>query len=91
MSSAEIFRRKIITYIEENKDPLIKAAFYSDEEVMNIMRSLTERWERSGFQGVPLDYATYEELKILAEKAEYYKDAPRETFLRKIFREEFSD
>ncbi|MGC9148142.1 MAG: hypothetical protein ACP5GI_01670 [Sulfolobales archaeon] len=86
MSSEEL-KRKIITYIEENKDPLIKAAFYSDEKVSTIMSRLLSEWERSGYKGSPIDYATYEELKTLAEKAEYYRDAPRELYLRKILRE----
>ncbi|MGC9009515.1 MAG: hypothetical protein ACP5I7_02740 [Sulfolobales archaeon] len=85
--SYEELKRKIITYIDENKDPLIKAAFYSDEKVSAIMSRLLSEWEKAGYRGSPIDYATYEELKILAEKAEYYRDAPRELYLRKILRE----
>jgi len=85
--SLDELRRKIIAYIEENKDPLIKAAFYSDEKVSAIMNRLIEEWERSGRRGAPIDYATYEELKILAEKAEYYRDAPRDLYLRRMLRE----
>lgn len=87
MSSLEELKRIIIVSIEENKDPLIKAAFYSDKDVREIVDRLLERWERAGFRGAPLDYATYEELKILASKAEFYRDAPRELYLRRLISE----
>ncbi len=45
-------------------------AFYSDREVVAIMDGVYARWEESGRIGEPLDYATDEELEILARKAE---------------------
>jgi len=45
-------------------------AFYSDREVVTIMDEVYSRWEESGRIGEPLDYATDEELEVLAKKAE---------------------
>lgn len=86
MGSEEL-KRKIISIIEENKDPIVKAAFYSDEKVSEIMRRLLSEWEKSGYKGSPIDYATIDELRVLADKAEFYRDAPRELYLRKLLRE----
>ncbi|MEL9929504.1 MAG: hypothetical protein QXJ51_05100 [Sulfolobales archaeon] len=87
MSSIEDLKKIIINSIEENKDPLVKAAYYSDKDVSSIVSRLIDRWEKSGYRGVPLDYATYEELRILASKAEFYRDAPREAYLRRLISE----
>ncbi|MEN3000070.1 MAG: hypothetical protein ABDH61_05810 [Acidilobaceae archaeon] len=49
----------------------MKAAFYSDPEVSRILEELTRRWEKEG-RGIPLDYATEEELEELYRRAMRY-------------------
>ena len=56
--------------MELSADPWRKMAFYSDREVVAIMDEVYARWEESGRIGEPLDYATDEELEVLAKKAE---------------------
>ncbi len=70
--SAEELKAKIISLIDENTFQWRKAAFYSDPMVSEIMMRLYERWESSGRDGRPVDYASLEELEVLAEKAEKY-------------------
>jgi hypothetical protein len=86
-----IARRKslvesIIANIEDNKNSWVKALFYSDKEVSRIMERLVSEWIKNNMAGEPLDYASIEELEILAEKAEQYRDAPQEAFLRTMLR-----
>ena len=64
-------KQLILKYIEENKSPWVKAAFYSDPDVSRLLEELTKRWEREG-RGMPLDYATEEELEELYNKAMKY-------------------
>ncbi|MCX8195779.1 MAG: hypothetical protein N3F67_01675 [Acidilobaceae archaeon] len=61
----------ILKAIEDNRSPWVKAAFYSDPDVSRILEELTKRWEREG-RGIPLDYATEEELEELYRKAASY-------------------
>jgi len=72
-------RRKLIEeierWIEGNPNPYAKAAFYGDDEVAKIVEDLYRRWEANGFKGMPLDYATIDELRILAAKACEYRNA----------------
>ncbi len=86
--SAEEYRRVIMELIEEHNDPWVKAAFYGDPKVAKIVEELYKRWEKAGFKGVALDYATLEELKLLASKAQRYgrmgsSDAMRSALGRK--------
>jgi len=76
----------IISNIEENKNSWVKALFYSDQDVSRIMERLISEWSRNNMRGEPLEYATLEELKVLAEKAERYRDAPQEAFLRTMLK-----
>ncbi|MCD6323712.1 MAG: hypothetical protein J7L55_01205 [Desulfurococcales archaeon] len=61
--------KEIINRVEESQDEWRKAAFYSDEAVTQLLEELYKRWEGSGMAGIPLDYATDEELSILYDKA----------------------
>ncbi len=75
MPKAEDLKRKIIVLIDENRNVWAKQAFYSDPEVASILDNIYERWEKEGRKGIPIDYATYDELLILAGKAERYRNA----------------
>lgn len=77
--AAEELKAKIISLIDENTFQWRKAAFYSDPTVSEIMVRLYERWEKSGREGRPIDYASLEELEVLAEKAEKYAFMDDET------------
>ncbi|MEM1873773.1 MAG: hypothetical protein QXS85_00340 [Acidilobaceae archaeon] len=68
----ESVKRALIAMIDENPDVEVKARFYSDEVVSSIMNSLYEKWEASGGQGIPLDYASDEELRVLYDRARRY-------------------
>ena len=59
----------IMSLIENSTDGWRKAAFYSDEDVNRLLNELYSRWESSKGLGMPLDYATEEELIFLHEKA----------------------
>lgn len=76
----------IIKNIEENQNSWAKAAFYSDEDVSKIMERLINEWERNNQEGIPMDYATEEELEVLAEKSEEYKHYTQETFVRTMMK-----
>ena len=79
MAVEEEERKKLILeierWIEKNPNPYAKAAFYGDDEVVEIVERLYRRWCDNGFKGTPLDYATIEELRILASKAYEYRNA----------------
>ncbi len=72
-------RRRLIEeierWVEGNPNPYAKAAFYGDKEVFKILNELYKRWEEAGCKGTPLDYATIEELRVLAMKAQQYRNA----------------
>ena len=59
----------IMTLIDESVDEWRKAAFYADEEVSQLLDDLYVRWEREGRSGIPLDYASNEEIAFLYRKA----------------------
>ncbi|GEM_PF-1613679 len=61
--------QEIVELIDECGDYWRKAAFYSDPDVSALLDSLYERWESSNMQGIPLDYATDEEVDFLYRKA----------------------
>lgn len=76
---AERIKRELITLIDENREPIYKAVFYSKPEVQSIMNRIMEVWERSGRQGIPIDYATIDELEQLLRIAkEIVKKKPGE-------------
>ena len=76
MSRREILIKEIEENIEENRNAMVKAAFYSDPEVSELVLELYKRWELNNYRGAPLDYASLNELEFLALKARYYKDHP---------------
>ncbi len=65
-------KNKILSLIEGDRSSWRKAAFYGDPVVSAIMERLYERWEKASRQGIPLDYATEEETRILLRLAEKY-------------------
>ncbi len=77
-------RDEILRYIErriEASNQWIRAAFYSDPEVVDILERLYERWYDNNEEGEPIDYATYEELEVLYERARRYATlAPYEAY-----------
>lgn len=74
----EKLKRVILLLIDENRDPLIKMTFYKDSYVTNLLEQLYQRWKTNGERGIPLDYATDDELKKLVFKAQYYyRSSPR--------------
>ena len=72
MSNKSKLISRVISLIEEHTNQWIKAAFYSDPEVNSILEKLYDRWEKNDRRGIPLDYASIDELEILAEKATRY-------------------
>jgi lipoate-protein ligase A len=77
--NAEKIKQEIITLIDENREPIYKAVFYSKPEVQSIMNRIMEVWERSGGEGRPIDYATIDELEQLLKIAkEIVKKSPEE-------------
>ncbi|WP_460125269.1 hypothetical protein [Stetteria hydrogenophila] len=70
--SGEELKRRIISLIDESHFQWRKAAFYSDPDVSEVVASLYERWERAGRRNMPIDYASEDELRMLAKKAEKY-------------------
>ncbi len=61
----ESMKKKIIEMVDDSSEDGRKIAFYSNPTVQEILDSLYARWENHGRKGIPLDYATEEEVKIL--------------------------
>ena len=72
MTSREKLIRELISLIEDNDVAWRKAAFYSDPRVEPIYRRLLEEWEKSDMEGIPLDYASSDELALLVSIAREY-------------------
>ncbi len=71
MSRDEV-KRLILQLVDDQDDEWLKAAFYSDEAVKPILERLYSAWEEAGRQGIPLDYATDDELETLLSVARRY-------------------
>ena len=84
VSNVERMKKEIIEIVDRNWNPWVKAAFYSDPEVEAILSQLYDIWERNDRRGIPLDYATQEQLEILYMKAQEYRDADSYTVAREI-------
>ena len=84
----ERLRREIEINIEENVNNWVKVAFYSDPDVASITDKLYRRWEESGREGSPLDYATLDELRVLAAKSRVYRDVNPSLVLRAFMKGE---
>lgn len=78
---------RILSLIDESNDNWRKTGFYSDPVVQDIMMKLYERWNNNNRKGIPLDYATNEELFILVRKAEHYSMIPASEIQRQLFLE----
>lgn len=72
MSERERLVRELVALIEDNSVAWRKAAFYNDPRVEPIYDRLIKAWGDAGEKGVPLDYATVEELRVLVEAAKDY-------------------
>ncbi len=72
MSERERLIRILLDLIEDNEVAWRKAAFYSDPQVERIYSRLVDEWIKAGERGIPLDYATLEELRVLVEAAKRY-------------------
>jgi hypothetical protein len=82
----EKMRNEIINLIDENSSNWIKAAFFSDEVIEVIMEALYSKWEQSNEQGMPIDYATGDELKIMLKKARQYASMKPEEAMRLVLK-----
>ncbi|MET1102194.1 MAG: hypothetical protein ABWW69_06960 [Pyrodictiaceae archaeon] len=72
---ARIRKDEVLNFIErriENANQWIRAAFYSDPDVVAILDKLYERWYKSSQEGEPIDYANDEELRMLFDAAKRY-------------------
>lgn len=63
--SPEEMKSEIIRLIDESREVIYKIAFYSQPEVQEVLERVSRRWEESGYQGRPIDYASVEELEVL--------------------------
>ncbi len=72
MGSLDYMKRKILELIDESDDPWLKAAFYGDPKVSAILDRLVSEWESNGRKGIPLDYATPDEVEALYSLASRY-------------------
>lgn len=63
--SLDEMKREIIQLIDESREAVYKIAFYAKPEVQSILDEVFKRWEKAGYVGRPIDYATREELEIL--------------------------
>lgn len=82
---------QLINLVDMNKDTWVKAAFFSDETVEKIMEILYSRWEANNEEGIPIDYASAQELEILLDIAKKYTnmktDDARSLVLSRIYNE----
>jgi hypothetical protein len=76
VTQTDELKREIISLIDDNIDVNVKAAFYSDPDVSEILNNLYQRWENNNNKNEPLDYATIDELKLLVIKARFYYNNP---------------
>lgn len=77
MGGRDDVKRLILQLVDDQDDEWLKAAFYSDNAVKPILERLYSAWEESGRQGIPLDYATDEELETLLSVARRYASMSR--------------
>lgn len=68
----EEVKKKILELIDDAEDQWLKAAFYGDAKVSEILNRLFEKWEEGSRSGIPLDYASKEELETLYSAARKY-------------------
>ena len=83
--NAEELKRRITMLIDDNTNNWAKIAFYSDPNVAHILNLVYDRWEQNNRKGLPIDYATIDELRVLVHAAEKYKNAGPEVISRLMF------
>mgnify|MGYP000409700150 CR=1 FL=1 len=86
--NAEELKRRITMLIDDSTNNWAKIAFYSDPNVARILDLVYGRWEQNNRKGLPIDYATIDELHILVHAAEKYKNAGPEVVSRLMFSSE---
>ena len=72
MMKDEKLKEKLTIFLDQDPRKWVKSAFYSDPVVVQVMNDLYDRWENAGRQGIPVDYASHEELTLLWNKASKY-------------------
>lgn len=72
--------------IDESREQAYKIAFYSDPTVASIMEKLIAEWERNQQKGIPLDYASEEELKAMYTIAVKISETPPHVLMARYLR-----
>jgi hypothetical protein len=72
MMNDEKLREKLTIFLDQDPRKWVKSAFYSDPVVEQVMEDLYDRWEDAGRKGMPVDYASHDELIMLWNKASKY-------------------
>lgn len=85
-NESEKMKSEIINLIDENSSNWIKAAFFSDEMIEIIMEALYAKWEQNQEEGMPIDYATEDQLKIMLKKARQYASMKPEEAMRLVLK-----
>ncbi|ACL10784.1 hypothetical protein [Desulfurococcus amylolyticus] len=65
MSNILKMKQGIVRLIDESSEQAYKIAFYSNPDVSRILERLIAEWERNNRKGIPLDYATEEEVEVM--------------------------
>ena len=68
----EKMKREIIKLIDDSRESGRKIAFYSDPYVAEVLTKLYDLWEKNNRKGIPLDYASAEEIEKLYNLALRY-------------------
>lgn len=72
MNSLEKKKNEIIRLIDDSKQNGRKIAFYSDPLVVEILDKIYELWEKNNREGIPLDYASPDQIDVLYNLALKY-------------------
>ncbi|MEM0356074.1 MAG: hypothetical protein QXT88_02995 [Desulfurococcaceae archaeon] len=81
-------KEKIIELVDKSWEPWRKAAFYSNPLVIEIMDKLYKEWEKEGRKGIPLDYASQEELEKLLQIALTVTEIKESDFIPEYYEEQ---
>ena len=65
-------KEKLTVFLDQDPRKWVRSAFYSDPEVQKVMDILYGKWEEAGRKGMPVDYASHDELVFLWNKASKY-------------------
>ena len=72
MTGDEELKEKLTVFLDQDPRKWVRSAFYSDPEVQHVMDILYGKWEEAGRKGMPVDYASHDELVFLWNKASKY-------------------